>query len=303
MLEQHPDLLELPDDEALGSRATRATPPSSPRSATSLEEFGVHFDVWFSERSLHEGGAVEQALAGLREQGHVFDSEGAIWLRTTDFSDDKDRVMIRGDGETTYFAADAAYYLYKRERGFDEMIYLLGADHHGYINRLKAIAACAGDDPEHNIEVLIGQLVNVGRRQRLSKRAGQHHRRCDDLVEWSGSTPPGTRWPATPPTRRSRSTARRCTSRPTTTRSSTCSTRTPAPRTSRLAGERRRHRAGGFDAGLLADATEAALLGAPRRLPAVVAQAADLREPHRVARYLEDLAATSTAGTTTAGCA
>ena len=129
----------------------------------------MHFDVWFSEATLHAGGAVEKSVDRLREQGHVYDEGGAVWLRTTDFSDDKDRVLIRANGEPTYFAADAAYYLSKKDRGFDEKIYLLGADHHGYINRLKAIAAAAGDDPERNIEVRIGQLVNLGG-AKLSKR-------------------------------------------------------------------------------------------------------------------------------------
>ena len=127
--------------------------------------------MWFSERELHDSGAVEQAVDRLREQGHVFDRDGAVWLRTTDFGDDKDRVLVRANGEPTYFAADAAYYLSKKDRGFDEKIYLLGADHHGYINRLKAIAACAGDDKEHNIEVRIGQLVDLNG-AKLSKRAG-----------------------------------------------------------------------------------------------------------------------------------
>ena len=110
--------------------------PRRPSSASAC-----FFDVWFSESELHDGGAVEQAVDRLREQGHVFDEDGAVWLRTTDFSDDKDRVLIRADGGPTYFAADAAYYLSKKDRGFTEKIYLLGADHHGYINRLKAIAA------------------------------------------------------------------------------------------------------------------------------------------------------------------
>ena len=121
----------------------------------------------------------------LREQGHVFDQDGAVWLRTTDFGDDKDRVLIRANGEPTYFAADAAYYLCKKDRGFDEKIYLLGADHHGYINRLKAIAACAGDDKEHNIEVQIGQLVNLGG-AKLSKRAGNIIE-LRDLISWIGT--------------------------------------------------------------------------------------------------------------------
>ncbi|HEX8496961.1 MAG TPA: arginine--tRNA ligase, partial [Actinomycetales bacterium] len=138
-----------------------------------LTSFGVHFDVWFSERSLHDEGAVEKAVERLREQGHVEDRDGAVWLRTTDFGDDRDRVLVRSDGTATYFAADAAYYLSKKDRGFPEKVYMLGADHHGYVNRLKAMAACAGDDPQANIEVLIGQLVKIlrgGEEVRLSKR-------------------------------------------------------------------------------------------------------------------------------------
>ena len=140
-----------------------------------LEDLGTHFDVWFSERSLHDQGAVEHGLEKLREQGHVFEQEGATWLRTTDFGDDKDRVLAKSDGSLTYFSSDTAYYINKRERGFDICIYMLGADHHGYVGRLKATAACAGDDPEYNIHVLIGQLVKImegGQEVKLSKRAG-----------------------------------------------------------------------------------------------------------------------------------
>jgi arginyl-tRNA synthetase len=113
-----------------------------------LDNFRTHFDVWYSERSLHETGAVDRGMAKLREQGHVYESDGAVWLRTTDFDDDKDRVLIKADGELTYFASDTAYYVDKRDRGFDICIYLLGADHHGYVNRLRAVAACAGDNPD-----------------------------------------------------------------------------------------------------------------------------------------------------------
>ncbi len=113
-----------------------------------LDDFGTHFDVWYSERSLHDSGAVERGFARLRELGHVYEADGAVWLRTTDFGDDKDRPLVKSNGELTYFASDAAYYVDKRSRGFDLCIYLLGADHHGYVARLKAIAACAGDDPE-----------------------------------------------------------------------------------------------------------------------------------------------------------
>ncbi|MFM7451873.1 MAG: arginine--tRNA ligase, partial [Actinomycetota bacterium] len=121
-----------------------------------LDNFGTHFDIWFSERSLHSGDGIDKALATLKSQGHTYESDGAIWLRTTDFGDDKDRVLVKSGGELTYFSSDTAYYLDKRRRGFDICIYMLGADHHGYVGRLKATAACAGDDPEYNIHVLIG---------------------------------------------------------------------------------------------------------------------------------------------------
>ena len=126
-----------------------------------LERFGTHFDVWFSERSMHEKDAIAKAMKQLKAQGHVFEHEGATWLRTTDFGDDKDRVLIKSDGELTYFSSDTAYYVNKRDRGFDICIYMLGADHHGYVGRLKATAACAGDNPNYNIEVMIGQLVKI----------------------------------------------------------------------------------------------------------------------------------------------
>ena len=114
----------------------------------SLAEFGVHFDIYFNEKDLHDRGELRAALDRLREQGHVFEADGATWLRTTDFGDDKDRVLRKSDGDWTYFAADCAYYLDKRERGFDRVVIMLGADHHGYIGRMKAMAACFGDDPD-----------------------------------------------------------------------------------------------------------------------------------------------------------
>src|SRR5690606_36745458 len=147
VLASEPGLLDLSEDEAVATARDLGYRIQLAAIERTLEEFNVHFDVWFSERALHDGGAVEDAIARLREQGHVEDRDDAIWLRTSDFGDDKDRVLIRGNGVPTYFAADAAYYLSKKDRGFDEKIYLLGADHHGYIGRLKAIAACAGDDP------------------------------------------------------------------------------------------------------------------------------------------------------------
>ncbi len=172
---EHPEYLELPDDEQLVAFREAAYALQLDQQKQVLDLFRTHFDVWASERELHESGAVERGLARLREQGHVFEQEGAVWLRTTDFGDDKDRVLIRGDGSPTYFASDTAYYVDKRARGFDVNIYLLGADHHGYVNRLRAVAACAGDDMDVNVEVLIGQLVKItraGEEVKLSKRAG-----------------------------------------------------------------------------------------------------------------------------------
>jgi arginyl-tRNA synthetase len=259
----------------------------------SLERFGVRFDVWFSERTLHEGGAVEHALDELRKQGHVYDSEGAVWLRTTDFGDDKDRVLIRSNGEKTYFAADAAYYLNKRERGFDRCIYMLGADHHGYIGRLQAIAACAGDDPKEHLEVLIGQLVNLmraGEPVRLSKRAGNIIT-LDELIEAVGAD--AARY----------SLARSSTDSPLTldieviTRQASDNpvfyvqyAHARIASLLRNAAELGITRGDEFDPGLLSHEKENELLKALGEFPGIVASAAELREPHRVARYLEELA-------------
>lgn len=261
----------------------------------SMEEFGAHFDVWFSEKSLHESGAVEKAIERLRAQGHVYDDGGAIWLRTTDFGDDKDRVLIKSDGETTYFASDAAYYLDKRDRGNEVCVYMLGADHHGYVGRLKAIVACAGDDPEHNIEVLIGQFVKMlrgGQEVRMSKRAGNIIT-IDDVVEWIGVDA----------------------ARYSLARSSTDSTLTldidlltSAARENpvyyvqyahaRTCSIMKNAAAVGVDKGsadafkpeLLSHELESVLLGVLGEFPQVVAKSAEWREPHHVARYLEQLA-------------
>ena len=290
VLAQRPDLLELDPDEALEVARDLGYTAQLAAIRTTLDEFGVHFDVWFSERSLHEGRAVEQAVARLREQGHVFDSEGAVWLRTTDFQDDKDRVLIRSDGSPTYFAADAAYYLSKKDRGFDEKVYLLGADHHGYINRLKAIAACAGDDPEHNIEVKIGQLISIAG-QRMGKRLGNAIY-LDELIEWIGKDAVRyslARYPSDSPLSLDGEELRKQTNDNPVFYVQYAHARTA--NVSRLAGEDGVHREGGFDASLLADPTEAALLAVLGDFPRVVAQAAHLLEPHRVARYLEELAA------------
>ncbi|SDO65667.1 arginyl-tRNA synthetase [Pedococcus dokdonensis] len=288
-LAARPDLLDLPDDEALAEARRLGYVAQLQDIKDTLADFGVHFDVWFSEAELHDSGAVEQAVARLREQGHVYDSEGAVWLRTTDFTDDRDRVMVRANGEPTYFAADAAYYLSKKDRGFDEKIYLLGADHHGYINRLKAIAACAGDDPEHNIEVQIGQLVNLGG-AKLSKRAGNIIE-LRDLIRWIGTDAIRyslSRYPADSPLSLDGEELRKKTNDNPVFYVQYAHARTS--NVARLSAEDGVVRGEGFDPSLLTDPTEAALLAILGDFPRVVAQAAHLREPHRVARYLEDLA-------------
>jgi arginyl-tRNA synthetase len=289
VLAQRPDLLELPDGEALTVARELAYPLQLADIRETLADFGVTFDVWFSEQSLHDTGAVGKAVERLRGQGHVYDRDGAVWLRTTDFADDKDRVLIRANGEPTYFAADAAYYLSKKDRGFDEKIYLLGADHHGYINRLKAIAAAAGDDPEHNIEVKIGQLVNLGG-AKLSKRAGNIVE-LRDLISWIGTDAIRyslARYPADSPLSLDGEELRKQTNDNPVFYVQYAHARTS--NVARLAGEDGVRREDGFDPSLLSDPTEAALLAILGDFPRVVAQAAHLREPHRVARYLEDLA-------------
>ena len=289
LLAERPDLLELPEEEASVVARDRGYALQLAQIQQTLEDFNVHFDVWFSEKSLHEGGKVQEAVARLRKQGHVDDRDGAVWLRTTDFGDDKDRVLVRANGAPTYLAADAAYYLSKKDRGFAEKVYMLGADHHGYVGRLKAIAACAGDDPEKNIEVLIGQLVNISG-ERMGKRRGNAVF-LTDLLEWIGSDPVRyslARYPAdTPLDLDGEQLRRRTNDNPVFyvqyAHARTCNV-------ARLAGEDGVHREDGFAPALLTHETEAVLLAALGDFPRVVAQAAQLREPHRVARYLEDLA-------------
>jgi arginyl-tRNA synthetase len=149
----------------------------------SLGRFGVRFDNWVSERSLYEQREVESALAVLEEQGHTYRSEEALWLRSTEFGDDKDRVLIRADGEPTYLTADIAYHRGKLQRGFDRMVDVLGADHHGYPPRLRAALAAMGLDPE-TLEVVLMRLVHIvegGERSQMSKRRGDFVA-LDDLV-------------------------------------------------------------------------------------------------------------------------
>ena len=260
----------------------------------SLAKFNVVFDVWFSERILHakgeDGGPslVDQAVDRLRAQGHVFDQEDAVWVRTTDFGDDKDRVIRRSNGEYTYFAADAAYYLNKGDRGFEHKIYLLGADHHGYVHRLKALAGAAGDDPDKDVEVLIGQLVSVGG-ARLSKRAGNIIE-MDDLREWLGTDALRYslgRFPADSPLSLDPELLQKRTNDNPVFYVQYAHARTH--NVARNAADSGVDRSA-FAPELLTHETESALLGALQEFPRIVAFAAEVREPHRVARYLEELA-------------
>ncbi len=259
-----------------------------------LETFHTHFDVWFSERSLHDSGAVDHGMEKLRGQGHVFEQDGAVWLRTTDFGDDKDRVLIKENGELTYFASDTAYYINKRERGADICIYMLGADHHGYIHRLRAVAACAGDKPDYNIHVLIGQLVKImegGEEVKLSKRAGTIITLAE-LVEKVGVDAARytlIRYPVDTPMVMDIDILRSNTNE------------NPVYYVqyahARIAAVLRNVTELGFATGLdnfdsaqLTHDRENQLLGTLAEFPRIVASAAELREPHRVARYLEELA-------------
>ncbi|TDD66054.1 arginine--tRNA ligase [Jiangella aurantiaca] len=294
VVKENPGLLERPRDEQLVVFRDEGYRLQLAEQQAQLDEFRTHFDVWYSERSLHENGRVEHALDVLAQKGHLFEADGALWMRTTDFGDDKDRVLRRSNGEYTYFAADAAYYVDKRERGFDVCVYLLGADHHGYIGRLKALAACAGDDPDKNIEIPIGQLVKIvqdGQELRLSKRAGTMLT-LGQVVEAAGVDALRyslCRYPADSPL---------------TLDVAQITKHAPDNPVfyvqyahSRLASLLRNAAELGVDKGelrpeLLDHERESLLLGALAEFPRVVATAAELREPHRIARYLEDTAGT-----------
>ena len=294
VLKENPRIKELAADTRHESFREAAYKVQLAQQQGVLDTFKTHFDVWFSERSLHEAGAVEHAVEKLRTQGHVFDSEGAIWLRTTDFGDDKDRVITKANGDLTYFASDTAYYINKRERGFDICIYMLGADHHGYVNRLRATAACAGDNPDYNVEILIGQLVKImegGEEVKLSKRAGTIIT-LEELVEKVGVDAARytlIRYPVDTPMVMDIDILRRNTNE------------NPVYYVqyahARIAGVLRNVQElaiptglSNFDPSQLSHDRENELLGTLAEFPGIVAAAAAFREPHRVARYLEELA-------------
>jgi len=286
-----PEILELPEDERTIAFREKGYALQLKEQQDQLDVFQTHFDVWFSERSLHESSSVTDTLQGLKEKGHVYEADGALWMRTTDFGDDKDRVLIRSNGELTYFASDTAYYLDKRGRGFDRCLYLLGADHHGYVGRLKAMAACSGDDPE-TLEVLIGQLVKImrgGQEVRLSKRAGEIVT-LNELVEEIGVDALRyslARYPADSPlTLDIEQITKQSNDNPV-----YYVQYAHARISSILRNAADLGLAPESHPELLAHEKEGELLRALAEFPRVVASAAELREPHRVARYLEDTAA------------
>ena len=292
VLAEHPELRDLPPGAERTVAFREAAYALQLREQQEvLARFHTVFDVWFSERSLHDGDHVTAALEKLRSQGHLFDADGALWMRTTDFGDDRDRVLIRTNGELTYFASDTAYYVNKRERGFDRCLYLLGADHHGYVGRLKAMAACAGDDPDRNIEVLIGQLVKImrdGEEVRLSKRAGEIIT-LEELMDEIGVDALRyslARYPSDSPLVLDVAEITKA------------SADNPVfyvqyghARTCRMmanAADLGMSLPDDYDPSLLTHERDGELLRALADYPRVVAAAAELREPHRVARYLED---------------
>jgi arginyl-tRNA synthetase len=290
----HPDVLGLDDAAAIAMFRSEGLDLMFQEIRRSLNDFGVRFDVYFNEKELHDKGELDAALQRLTSAGHVFIQDGATWLRTTTFGDDKDRVLVKSDGEWTYFAADAAYYLDKRERGFDRVVIMLGADHHGYVGRYKALAAAYGDDPEVNLEILIGQMVNLfkdGHPLRMSKRAGTSVT-LEELVEAIGADA-----------------GRYALGRYSTDSTINLDLDMGTRRTNenpvfyvqyahaRVASLLRNAGELGLDKGellpeLLADDREGELLGSLGEFPRIVATAAELREPHRIARYLEELAGT-----------
>ncbi|MFC0452743.1 arginine--tRNA ligase [Rhodococcus jostii] len=289
--QQRPDALDLPADEQQEVFRSIGVELMFAHIKRTLHEFGVDFDVYFHENSLFESGAVEKAVETLKDSGNLFQEDGAWWLKSTDFGDDKDRVVIKSDGNAAYIAGDIAYFQDKRSRGFDLCIYMLGADHHGYIGRLKAAAAAFGDDPD-TVEVLIGQMVNLvrdGVAVKMSKRAGTVIT-LDDLVEAIGVDA----------------------SRYAMIRSSVdssididlelwTSTGNENPvyyvqyAHARLSAIARNAADLGIavadpDFALLVSEQEGDLIRTLGEYPRVVTSAANLREPHRIARYLEELA-------------
>ena len=295
IVKSNPQITQLAESESISAFTQAGYKLQLEQQRKVLDNFGTHFDTWFSERSLYEDNFFNHSLDKLKKEGHVFEQEGAIWLRTTDFGDDKDRVMIKSDGTFAYFASDSAYYVSKRERGFNLCIYMLGADHHGYVGRIKALAACAGDDPEKDVEVLIGQMVKIiedGAELKLSKRAGTIIT-LEELVEKVGTDAARytlIRFPTDTPMVMDVDLLRKNTNE------------NPVYYVqyahARICAVLRNAKELGINYGLkfyapelLNHERERELVGLLAQYPKVLLSAAQLRQPHRVARYIEELAA------------
>ncbi len=294
VMKNNPEFISLPEAESISAFRDAGYKLQLDEQNRVLNNFGTHFDIWFSEKSLYEHNFFDHSLQKLKSQGHVYDLDGAIWLRTTDFGDDKDRVMIKSDGSFAYFASDSAYYVSKKERGFNLCIYMLGADHHGYVGRIKALAACAGDDQDKDVEILIGQMVKIienGEELKLSKRAGTIIT-LEELVEKVGKDAARytlIRYPTDTPMVMDVDLLRKNTND------------NPVYYVqyahARICAVLRNAKEFGISYGvdnfkpeLLVHERERELIGLLTEFPRVVASAAEMREPHRVARYIEDLA-------------
>jgi arginyl-tRNA synthetase len=289
VLRVHPGLLDGDPEEALATFRHDGVELMLGRIKQTLHRFGVDFDVYFNERDLHASGAVDRAVGRLRAAGHVFEADGAVWLRTTDFGDDKDRVIVRSNGQPTYFCSDLAYYIDKRNRGADKVIILLGPDHHGYLGRMRGLVLGLGENPDESLEIIIGQLVSL-RGGRMSKRAG-NLLTLDELMDAIGVDAGRyalVRWAMDSPIDLDLDLwASRTQDNP------VFYVQYAHARLSSLArnaAELGIERSADPDLGLLSHPRETALLGALAEFPRVVAGAAELRAPHRVARYLEELA-------------
>jgi arginyl-tRNA synthetase len=294
IVKANPTFTSLPESESISAFRDAGYKLQLDEQNRVLNNFGTHFDIWFSEKSLYENNFFDHSMQKLKSQGHVYQQDGATWLRTTDFGDDKDRVMIKSDGSFAYFASDSAYYVSKKERGFNLCIYMLGADHHGYVGRIKALAACAGDDPEKDVEVLIGQMVKIieaGDEIKLSKRAGTIIT-LEELVEKVGKDAARytlIRYPTDTPMVMDVDLLRKNTNDNPVYYVQYAHARICAVlRNAKDLGIK--FGANDFKPELLVHERERELIGLLAEFPRVVASAAEMREPHRVARYIEELA-------------
>ena len=297
ILTENPDFKKLTGEAAITKYREAGYKLQLSEQQQVLKDFRTHFDTWFSEESLYQNDFVNKVIEKYRAKGKVFTDEGAIWLRTTEFGDDKDRVLVKSDGSFAYFASDIAYYTSKRDRGFDLCIYLLGADHHGYIARLKAAAGCAGDDPEKNIKVLIGQMVKIieaGAELKLSKRAGTIITLAE-LVEKVGVDAARytlMRYPTDTPMVLDVDLLKKHTNDNPVYYVQYAHARICAMlrNAKDLSVTVLKHPIADQYLSLLGHEREIDLLSALSKFPEVVASSAQLLQPHRICRYLEDLA-------------